>query len=95
MKHALHSLAERPFNRRCSSISIRRKQSGRQDLNLRPRAPEARALRELSYTLKINWESRIRTCASLDQQSSALPAWLSPIENFPVSGDNQAVVIVA
>src|SRR5262249_5713943 len=31
MKHAPHSLAERSFNRRCSSIGIRRKKSGRQD----------------------------------------------------------------
>src|SRR5215468_7646087 len=32
MKHAPHSLAGRSFWRRCSSIGIRRKKSGRQDL---------------------------------------------------------------
>src|SRR5262245_28786862 len=52
MKHAPHNLAERSCYRRCSSIGIRRKKSGRQDSNLRPRAPGARALRKLSYTLK-------------------------------------------
>jgi hypothetical protein len=47
------SLAGRLFSRQCSSIDIRREKSGRQDLNLRPRASEARALRKLSYALKI------------------------------------------
>ena len=66
MKHAPRRLAGRSFTGRCSSIGIRRKKSGRQDSNLRPRAPGARALRKLSYTLKLSWESRIRTCASLE-----------------------------
>jgi hypothetical protein len=53
MKRPPQSLAERLLHRQCSSTSIRREKSGRQDLNLRPRAPEARALRKLSYALKI------------------------------------------
>ncbi len=36
-----------------SESCTRRKKSGRQDLNLRPRAPETRALHKLSYALKI------------------------------------------
>ena len=87
-------LAGRSCWRRCSSIGIRRKKSGRQDSNLRPRAPGARALRKLSYTLKKilgEQDSNLRVSRLTGER---LTAWLSPIESR-MSGDNLAVTIAA
>ena len=93
MKHSPHRLVGRSFPRRCSSIDIRRKKSGWQDSNLRPRAPGARALRKLSYTLKKLGEqdSNLRVSRLTGER---LTTWLSPIESR-LSGDNLAVTIAA
>jgi hypothetical protein len=94
MKHPPQSLAGRLCYRQCSSIGIRREKSGRQDLNLRPRAPEARALRKLSYALKmaegVGFEPTHR---SLNRR---VPYQLGyPSSNLRLPGDNRFRAVAA